>query len=91
LRNVKQGFEALLSEEVRCEDGSYPQRSVFFFFLQIDVVAAPQNMKTVFSAADFSANTVLTYITTLEAIVKRKGGEANPIEPEASTGFIITP
>jgi hypothetical protein len=55
------------------------------------VVAAPQNLKTVFSAAHFSANAVLTYITTLEAIVKRKGGEANPIEPEASTGFVITP
>ena len=35
LRNVKQGHEALSTDKVGCEDGSYPQRSAFFRFFRL--------------------------------------------------------
>jgi hypothetical protein len=69
-----------------------PSKVCIFPFLQIDVVAAPGNLMSVTSNGCFPANAVLAYSTTLEAIAKRKGRKANPMEiEEANTGLIVVP
>jgi hypothetical protein len=68
-----------------------PSKVCIFSFLQIDVVAASVDSMSVKLTKQFPANAVLAHITTLEAIVKRKGREVSPMELEVSTGFVDAP